>query len=113
MPDIVTPKILQNVPVGKDEFASQSQEHIAESIKNLILNIDNEKTPIRLIGIEGGWGTGKSNLVKILEKKLKGKGYSFFFMMLGDIKKIYIDVLSLKNFQILLIRKIFVVRVIS
>lgn len=78
MPDIVTPKILQNVPVGKDEFASQSQEHIAESIKNLILNIDNEKTPIRLIGIEGGWGTGKSNLVKILEKKLKGKGYSFF-----------------------------------
>lgn len=43
MPDIVTPKILQNVPVGKDEFASQSQEHIAESIKNLILNIDNEK----------------------------------------------------------------------
>ena len=27
MPDIVTPKILQNVPVGKDEFASQSQEH--------------------------------------------------------------------------------------
>lgn len=78
MPDIVTPKILQNVPVGKDEFASQSQEHIAESIKKLILNIDNEESPIRLIGIEGGWGTGKSNLVKILEKKLKGKGYSFF-----------------------------------
>lgn len=78
MSDIVTPKILQNVPVGKDKFASQSQDHIAESIKNLILNIDNEKSPIRLIGIEGGWGTGKSNLVKILEKKLKGKGYSFF-----------------------------------
>lgn len=80
MSDIVTPKILQNVPVGKDKFASQSQDHIAESIKNLILNIDNEKSPIRLIGIEGGWGTGKSNLVKILEKKLKGKGYSFFLV---------------------------------
>lgn len=78
MSDIVTPKILQNVPVGNDEFASKSQEHIAESIKQLILNIDNEESPIRLIGIEGGWGTGKSNLVKILEKKLKGKGYSFF-----------------------------------
>lgn len=78
MPDIVTPKILKNVPIGKDEFASQSQDHIAESIKNLILNIDNEESSIRLIGIDGGWGTGKSNLVKILEKKLKGKGYSFF-----------------------------------
>lgn len=64
MPDIVTPKILKNVPIGKDEFASQSQDHIAESIKNLILNIDNEESSIRLIGIDGGWGTGKSNLVK-------------------------------------------------
>ena len=78
MSDIVTPKILQNVPVGKDEFASKSQEHIAESIKKLILNIDNEESPIRLIGIEGGWGTGKSNLVKILEDKLSDEDYSFF-----------------------------------
>lgn len=78
MSDIVTPKILQNVPVGKDEFASQSQDHIAESIKKLILNIDNEESSIRLIGIEGGWGTGKSNLVKILEDKLSDEDYSFF-----------------------------------
>lgn len=78
MSDIVTPKILQNVPVGDDEFDSKSQDHIAESIKNLILNIDNEKTPVRLIGIEGGWGTGKSNLVKILENKLENQGYFFF-----------------------------------
>lgn len=78
MPDIVTPKILQNVPVGKDKFASQSQDHIAESIKKLILNIDNEESSIRLIGIEGGWGTGKSNLVKILEDKLSDEDYSFF-----------------------------------
>lgn len=78
MSDTVTPKILQNVPVGKDEFASQSQDHIAESIKKLILNIDNEESSIRLIGIEGGWGTGKSNLVKILEDKLSDEDYSFF-----------------------------------
>lgn len=78
MSDIVTPKILQNVPVGKDKFASQSQDHIAESIKNLILNIDNKELSIRLIGIEGGWGTGKSNLVKILEDKLSDEDYSFF-----------------------------------
>ncbi|RHA14921.1 hypothetical protein DW949_02170 [Megasphaera sp. AM44-1BH] len=73
MSNIVTLKILQNVPVGDDEFDSKSQDHIAESIKNLIMNIDNEKTPMRLIGIEGGWGTGKSNLVKILEKNWKIK----------------------------------------
>lgn len=113
MSNIVTLKILQNVPVGDDEFDSKSQDHIAESIKNLIMNIDNEKTPMRLIGIEGGWGTGKSNLVKILEKKLENQGYFFTFTMLGGIRKIYIDGRLLKNFQILLIRKIFVVRTIS
>ena len=78
MRDTVTPKILSNIPVGDDEFASKSQDHIAESIQKLILDINDKNYQIRLIGIEGGWGTGKSNLVKILEKKLEGKGYSFF-----------------------------------
>lgn len=68
-------KILTNEPIGEDLFESKSQEHIASSI---IEQIDQ----LKLIGIEGGWGTGKSNLVKIIERKLNdnkdGKKYSFF-----------------------------------
>ena len=73
-------KILSNEPNGEDLFESKSQENIASSIIREI-----EK--LGLIGIEGSWGTGKSNLVKIIERKLnatsdsegkKGKNYSFF-----------------------------------
>ena len=70
-------KILSNEPIGEDLFESKSQENIAKSIIKEIGNLG-------LIGIEGSWGTGKSNLVKIIEKKLnkssdsEGKKYSFF-----------------------------------
>lgn len=70
-------KILSNEPNGEDLFESKSQENIAKSIIKEIGNLG-------LIGIEGSWGTGKSNLVKIIEKKLnkssdsEGKKYSFF-----------------------------------
>ncbi|MBE6094738.1 MAG: hypothetical protein E7199_04600 [Schwartzia succinivorans] len=68
-------KILPKEPIGEDLFESKSQENIASSI---IEQIDG----LHLIGIEGGWGTGKSNLVKIIEKKInkneQGTNYSFY-----------------------------------
>lgn len=54
-------KILSNEPNGEDLFESKSQENIAKSIIK-------EIGKLGLIGIEGSWGTGKSNLVKIIEK---------------------------------------------
>ena len=68
-------KFLQNVPIGKDLFEGKSQEKIAGVISE---NIENGE--FQIIGIDGGWGTGKSNLVKIVEKELikKKKGYNFF-----------------------------------
>ncbi len=65
------PKFLQNIPKGEDLFEGKSQEKIADVIIN-ILNNEN----FQIIGIDGGWGTGKSNLVKIIENKLKD--YNFF-----------------------------------
>lgn len=58
-------KLISNDPIGKDLFESKGQEKTAAIIAN---NIDNEK--FKVIGIDGGWGSGKSNLVKILEGKL-------------------------------------------
>ena len=56
-------KYLSNEPIGEDLFASQAQNKIADVISSNI-------SELRMIGIEGPWGSGKSNLVKILEKKL-------------------------------------------
>ena len=68
-------KFLQNVPIGEDLFEGKSQEKIAKVVAE---NIENGE--FQIIGIDGGWGTGKSNLVKIVEKKLseENDNYKFF-----------------------------------
>lgn len=64
-------KFLSNEPIGSDLFAGKSQEKTAEVISQILKD---EK--FQIIGIDGSWGTGKSNLVKIVENKLKT--YKFF-----------------------------------
>lgn len=56
---------IDNKPLGKDLFEGKSQERTS----NVITNIIKENT-FQVIGIDGGWGVGKSNLVKIVEDKL-------------------------------------------
>lgn len=66
-------KFLQNIPIGEDLFEGKSQEKIACVIAKNIGEGD-----FQIIGIDGGWGTGKSNLVKIVENKLPNDKYQFF-----------------------------------
>lgn len=66
-------KFLENIPIGEDLFEGKSQEKIAEVIKDSI-----ENNNFQIFGIDGGWGTGKSNLIKIVEKKLNPEKYIFF-----------------------------------
>ncbi len=66
-------KFLQNIPIGEDLFEGKSQEKIACVIAENIGEGD-----FQIIGIDGGWGTGKSNLVKIIENKLPKEQYQFF-----------------------------------
>ena len=73
MERVATYKFLQNIPIGEDLFEGKSQEKIACVISDNIENND-----FQIIGIDGGWGTGKSNLVKIIENKLFDKSYKFF-----------------------------------
>lgn len=67
------PHFLNNQPCGKDLFAGQSHETIAEQIAQLLQIKDN---PHKAIGIDGGWGSGKSNLVKLVDKKLPSNNFS-------------------------------------
>ena len=64
---------IKNQPLGEDLFENKSQEKIASVISyEVIKNPD-----FKIIGIDGEWGSGKSNLVKLIEKKLE-KSHKFF-----------------------------------
>src|ERR1700741_1351653 len=71
------PKFIDNTPQGTDLFEGKSQERVAENIVKVLINNDKGQ----IIGIEGEWGSGKSNLIEIIRKKLiatdSGK-YHFF-----------------------------------
>lgn len=72
-------RILSNQPIGQDLFVSKSQEKIAEAISNQLKSRDAQNIlEYHLIGIEGSWGTGKSNLIKIIESKLNPEEFFFF-----------------------------------
>lgn len=66
-------EFLSDKPEGRDSFQSQAHAKIANVIAEVI-----KKDEIKLIGIEGEWGSGKSNIVKLLEKNLNEKEYIFY-----------------------------------
>jgi hypothetical protein len=68
------PRFIDNAPCGEDLFEGKSQETIANIISEMLQNKKNSK----IIGIDGGWGSGKSNLVKLIENNLTGKNFQFF-----------------------------------
>lgn len=73
------PRYLSNHPEGVDLFEGKSQERLADAIAMHITETDKVDNPIfaRLIGLEGKWGSGKSNVIKMLEDRLKDS-YTFF-----------------------------------
>lgn len=53
-------RFLPNRPIGKDLYDGQSQDRVANAIKEHMLDVDaienNNSTLPRIIGIEGSWG---------------------------------------------------------
>lgn len=83
--EVIYPRFLSTIPQGEDLFEGKSHERIKSAIEQYILNIDNprinmseDKLP-RLIGIEGEWGSGKSNVIKMLENDSALKDNYIFF----------------------------------
>ena len=64
------PQFISNLPYGKDYTEGRSQERLAVAIAEHITSTDgkNEAQLPRIIGLKGEWGTGKSNVIKILDK---------------------------------------------
>lgn len=74
------PRFIQNRPNGLDKFDGASQTKLAKAIAQQIVKNDalsKESALPKIIGIQGEWGAGKTNLVKLLEKELSEKYYFF------------------------------------
>lgn len=71
-------KLLSKVPCNDDLFEGGAHRKLAIEISDDIRNDDN----CTIIGIDGGWGSGKSNLVGMIQKELSngtnGAKYHFF-----------------------------------
>ena len=77
------PHFIVDKPVGEDFSEGKSQTRLADSISDYIRktdkeNIDNQTSIPRIIGLEGSWGAGKSNVVAKIEEQLKSYSYYTF-----------------------------------
>ncbi len=72
-------KYISKAPCGEDLFVGKAHQKTAEQIAQKILGAKKSL----MIGIEGGWGSGKSNLITMIEKELhekeKGKAAKAIF----------------------------------
>lgn len=65
-------KLLSNAPCNTDLFEGEAHQKLAKAISDEILHDDK----CTIIGIDGGWGSGKSNLVGMIEKELSSNDYN-------------------------------------
>lgn len=79
--DNIYPRFISNKPCGIDKFEGKSQERLTNAIANHIASTDerDSQKPSRIIGLEGGWGVGKSNVIKQIKQhvSIKDKYYLF------------------------------------
>jgi len=70
------PKYIDNKPIGYDQFEGKSHERIASSIAK---HIKDKYNSLRIIGIEGEWGSGKSNIIELIRNKLKETHHIYIY----------------------------------
>ena len=93
MKDVNYPHFIPDIPHGDDCFEGRSQERLSNIICDYIKRIDREilnkeeickynnndkrdlLVPSRIIGLEGSWGSGKSNVVHMIKQQLHEDGY--------------------------------------
>ena len=66
---------ISKAPCGKDLFAGKTHEKTAEQITQKILSSETSL----MIGIDGGWGSGKSNLIQMIEKRVQERDTKAIF----------------------------------
>ena len=66
---------ISKAPCGKDLFAGKTHEKTAKQITQKILSSETSL----MIGIDGGWGSGKSNLIQMIEKRVQERDAKAIF----------------------------------
>lgn len=74
------PHLLSKAPCGNDLFKGQAHDRLAKKIADQIC----EDEACSIVGIDGGWGSGKSNLIRLVAKNLgfdknEGKYHMFVY----------------------------------
>jgi hypothetical protein len=70
------PQYLINKPIGEDHFEGKSHDRIASSIAE---HISSKINTLKVMGIEGEWGSGKSNIIELLREKLKDTHHIYIY----------------------------------
>ncbi len=70
-------KLIKNTPCSEDLFEGKSHTAIANQICNTI----NEDENCKMIGIDGDWGSGKSNLLKLVEQNINHEKQEYHFFL--------------------------------
>lgn len=81
------PHFIDNNPTGEDLFDGKAHQKIADNLSEIISNNFSEN---KLIGLDGSWGSGKSNVVRIIEKSLEPSHHLFLYDAWGhqeDLKR--------------------------
>lgn len=68
-------RLLHEEVVATDSFKHKTHQNVADSLCEIIHREDRGAT----VGLEGSWGGGKSTVIHILKRKLKGIGFVFTF----------------------------------
>ena len=71
-----SPSFISHQPRGKDHFDGSPHVRIANSLSEIISSGEKHT---HIIGLEGEWGSGKSNVIKILEKEFQKSGEKYVF----------------------------------
>lgn len=71
------PKYIYDYPIGEDLFEGKSQEKVASNIVDYIK--ENSESKKRVVGIDGEWGSGKSNVIEIIRKKTENNFHIYTF----------------------------------
>ena len=72
----MSPKYIDLTPPGEDSLVTQPQARIASRVCRLIAQ---RASPTRLIGLDGEWGAGKSNVIGIIKRTLSASHHVFVY----------------------------------
>lgn len=83
-----TVKYISNKCSQTDDLANKPHESVAKSLMSILHDHNEIKHPV--IGVEGSWGSGKSQVINILQKLASNqqvRNICFTLMIFGVLKK--------------------------